>query len=63
MTGMVLTEVNLLTGFTLSSDYANVLANEIGTAFKRQELNGNRLSIYLDGVGLFDNFRKNRLAM
>ena len=52
MTGMVLTEVNLLTGFTLSSDYANVLENEIGTAFKRQELSGNRFSIYLDGVCL-----------
>lgn len=53
---MVLTEVNLLTGFTLSGDYASVLVNEIGTVFKRQELSGNRLSIYLDGV-CFYNFR------
>ena len=47
---MVLTEVNLLTGYVLSGGYEDVLRNGLGIAFKKQEYKNNALSVYLDGV-------------
>ena len=47
---MVLTELNLLTGYTLAEDYADVLKEQIGSTFKKAEFSNNRLSIYLDEV-------------
>ena len=47
---MVLTEVNLLTGYVLSGGYEDALRNGLGIAYKKQEYKNNALSVYLDGV-------------
>ena len=47
---MVLTEVNLLTGYVLSGGYEDALRHGLGIAFMKQEYKNNALSLYLDGV-------------
>ncbi|ESO00830.1 hypothetical protein HELRODRAFT_192438 [Helobdella robusta] len=46
--GMVLTEVNMLTGYVPIDGYVENLQTQIGAGFKRAEFNKGQLAIYLD---------------